>query len=157
MTTEDEIRFLILSLQREGNRQLAQALSPASITPSQAEVISILFQYGALSLKDLGRLLVCETGESPSRLVDRLVAIDLVRKVKSELDGRGVILSLTDKGNQAFREVIAPVEASIRSQIQVALSPSDLKKLHTLLFRFGKATGSIEALRAREKLNKSHN
>lgn len=151
MKTEDEIRFLILSLQREGNRQLTQALSPASITSAQAEVLSLLFQYGALSLKDLGRLLVCETGESPSRLVDRLVANGLVRKEKSNTDRRGVVLSLTDTGNRAYREVIAPVESSIRERIQAALPSGDLMQLLGLLSRLGDATNSLGALNARRE------
>lgn len=151
MKTEDEIRFLILSLQREGNRQLTQALSPASITSAQAEVLSLLFQYGALSLKDLGRLLVCETGESPSRLVDRLVANGLVRKEKSNTDRRGVVLSLTDTGNRAYREVIAPVESSIRERIQAALPSGDLMQLLGLLSRLGDATNALGALNARRE------
>lgn len=111
--------------------------------------MSLLVEYGRLSLRDLGRLLVCETSDSPSRLVDRLVASGLVVKAPSDLDRRGVILNLTGKGRKTYFEFVEPVEKSIRSQIQGSLSSVDLKQLHTLLWKFGKANGAVEALIAR--------
>ena len=37
MRPVEELRFLILAAQREGNRMLAQALRPLGITPAQAD------------------------------------------------------------------------------------------------------------------------
>jgi len=53
---------LVLAIQREGNRLLAAELKPLGITPSQAEVLRVLRDYGPLTLNALGGLLVCETG-----------------------------------------------------------------------------------------------
>ena len=79
MRPEEELRFLILGAQREGNRLLAAQLSPLGLTPSQAEVIRCLGDYGSMSLRALGELLVCESG-SPSRLVDALVSREIVAR-----------------------------------------------------------------------------
>src|SRR3954451_20095746 len=78
MKVDEELRYLVLAIQREGNRLLAAELRPLGITPSQAEVLRVLRDHGPLTLNALGGLLVCETGNSPSRLVDCLVAQGLV-------------------------------------------------------------------------------
>src|SRR5262245_7452406 len=80
MKVVEELRYLVLAIQREGNRLLAAELRPLGITPSQAEVLRVLRDHGPLTLNALGDLLVCETGNSPSRLVDRLVAQGLVKR-----------------------------------------------------------------------------
>ena len=45
-----ELRFLVLAAQREGNRQLTQALRDLGLTPAQAEVISALDERGSMTL-----------------------------------------------------------------------------------------------------------
>ena len=76
----EELRYLILAAQREGNRAFARRLRPLGLTPSQAEVLRLLDERQPLSLTGLGELLVCESGTNPSRLVDRLVTTGLVRR-----------------------------------------------------------------------------
>jgi len=128
----EELRYLILAIQREGNRLLAAELRPLGVTPSQAEVIRVLSDFGPLTLTGLGELLVCETGNSPSRLVDRLVAHGLVRRDVDPADRRYVTLSLTGDGKRLSRR-IAKVEERIYSTIDeyVANQPVD-ETLHTL-------------------------
>jgi DNA-binding MarR family transcriptional regulator len=54
----------------------------------------------------LGGLLVCETGNSPSRLVDRLVAQGLVQRSVDTVDRRYLALSLTPAGRALHRKVV---------------------------------------------------
>src|SRR5215831_19475198 len=93
MQPVEELRYLILAAQREGNRILAEALRPLGLTPSQAEALRVLQDHEPLSLIALGDLLVCETG-SPSRLVQGLVEDGLVERVPSTTDKRMVTLTL---------------------------------------------------------------
>ncbi len=151
MNLEDEVRYLILGLQREGNRQIAQVLAPAAVTPSQAEAISLLAEHEVLSLRDLGALLVCESGDSPSRLIDRLVDRGLVQKEISTLDRRSLSLTLTSKGVDIYRNVIEPAEVGIRKAIREALSQEEINQLHELLMRFAGVTNSSGALNARRE------
>ena len=88
MKVVEELRYLVLAIQREGNRLLAAELRPLGITPSQAEVLRVLRDHGPMTLNALGGLLVCETGNSPSRLVDRLVAQGLVKRGIDKVDRR---------------------------------------------------------------------
>jgi len=106
MEPAEELRYLILAIQREGNRVLAAELKPLGVTPSQAEVLRVLRDHGPLTLSGLGELLVCETGSSPSRLVDRLVTQGLVQRRAGADDRRFVTLALTPEGRRLARRVV---------------------------------------------------
>jgi DNA-binding MarR family transcriptional regulator len=104
MRPEEELRFLILGAQREGSRQLAAALAPLGLTPAQAEVVRCVADNGPMSLRELGAMLVCETG-SPSRLVDTLVGREVVARREDTTDRRQVTLTLTAEGKRLDRAV----------------------------------------------------
>lgn len=116
MRAAEELRYLILALQREGNRLLAAGLRPLGVTPSQAEVLRVLRDHGPLTLSGLGELLVCETGGNPSRLVDRLVTQGFVRREADVNDRRYVTLALTADGRRLVRR-IATVEDRVHDNI----------------------------------------
>lgn len=111
MRLAEEIRYLILAAQREGNRQLAEALKPLGLTPSQAEVVRLVADHQPLTMKGLGGLLVCESGTNPSRLVDRLVTSGLIERNVDANDRRGVKLTLTAKGDVAAAHIAEIEEA----------------------------------------------
>jgi DNA-binding MarR family transcriptional regulator len=119
MRFAEEVRYLVLAAQLEGRRQLARQLRPLGLTPSQAEVLRVLADYAPLTLNGLGQLLVCESGSSPSRLVDRMVTRDLVERQPSATDGRQVELTLTPAGS-ALATRVAEVENVMYAAIDAA-------------------------------------
>lgn len=135
MRTAEEIRYLILAAQREGNRLLARELRPLGITPAQAEALRLLKDEHTLSLAGLGELLVCESGTSPSRLVDRLVAAGLVRREVAKHDRRHVELSLTAEGARVARGVTR-VEDDLYQFIDAALAGRDTAEISGFLWAF---------------------
>jgi DNA-binding MarR family transcriptional regulator len=128
MRKAEQLRFLILAAQREGNRLLAQNLRPLGITPSQAEVLRLLADRQPLTLSGLGELLVCESGTNPSRLVDRLVAADLVDRVEARHDRRTVELTLTPRGRDVADQV-AEVEERLYESLEAAGAGRDLDEV----------------------------
>jgi len=132
MRSAEEIRYLILAAQREGNRQLATALRPLDVTPSQAEVLRVLEDRQPLTLSGLGELLVCESGGNPSRLVDRLVVAGLVRRAEAVHDRRHVELNLTQAGERLARK-IAQIEEAMYQGIDAAGAGRDLDEIITYL------------------------
>jgi len=132
MTPVEELRYLILALQREGNRLLAAGLRELKLTPSQAETLRVLADHQPLSLSGLGELLVCETGDNPSRLVDRLVKVGLVRREVDPDDRRHVTLTLTPAGQDRAREV-ATVEATLHGAIESLVAGQPLDQTLALL------------------------
>lgn len=130
MKPAEELRYLILALQREGNRQLVEVLHPIGLTPAQAEVMQVLDQYGELSLSQLGERLVCETG-SPSRLVKSMVSEGLVTREIDPNDGRALRLSLGEKGKgmisqlnqieEMYNQSIAELTVNLPIPLETAL------------------------------------
>lgn len=107
MDPVEELRYLVLAAQRDGNRALAALLRPLGVTPAQAEVIGVLAAAGRpLTVSEVGELLVCEPG-SPSRLVASLVSAGLVARTAHERDGRASALALTDAGKRLAKKTRA--------------------------------------------------
>jgi MarR family transcriptional regulator, organic hydroperoxide resistance regulator len=94
-----ELALLIKAGDRGLQRQINEAMAPLGVSGPQSEAIALIGGAGPLSLKQLGGLLVAESGH-PSRLVDRLVEAGLVERRASDDDRRQVQLSLTSKGRR---------------------------------------------------------
>jgi DNA-binding MarR family transcriptional regulator len=143
----EELRYLVLAANTEGKRQLAQQLRPLGLTPSQAEVLRVLVDHAPLTLSGLGSLLVCESGSSPSRLVDRVVAQGLVNRRPGTNDGREVELTLTPEGERLAREVAA-IEDAMYAAID-AITPDEIPVALDFLRTFVSGSPSGDALARR--------
>ena len=154
MRPAEELRYLILAIQREGNRLLAAELRPLGVTPSQAEVLRVLSDYGPLTLVGLGELLVCETSTSPSRLVDRLTARGLVRREADPDDRRFVTLALTSDGRRLVRGIVA-VENRLYERLDRLSSGQPVEQTLRLLRELAGAFPAGEAL-ARRRGDQPH-
>lgn len=149
MEAAEELRFLILAAQREGNRVLAQGLRPLGLTPSQSEVLRIVQVHQPLTLREVGELLVCDSGQSPSRLVDKLVEKGFIDRAVAENDRRSVVLSLTDAGREICKQVIA-VENRLYTLISEAIGDSDPNPAIELLRSIITGTAAQRALSRRK-------
>jgi DNA-binding MarR family transcriptional regulator len=132
MRTAEQIRFLILAAQREGNRHLMASLSEIDLTPAQSEALIIIANHGPLALKDLGDMLVCDSGTNPSRIVDRLVSAGLVHRAASEHDRRQIKLTVTPKGDDKANHVRG-IENQLYDAIDNALNRVDAETLIEVL------------------------
>ncbi|QPK78678.1 MarR family transcriptional regulator [Corynebacterium lizhenjunii] len=101
-----QLRYLILALQRQGNRQLNAAFAHLGLTAAQAEALEIIHTYGPLSTKEVGAYLVCEPG-SPSRLLATLASKGLTVRSNSDNDKRTTMHSLSPAGKKAAREILS--------------------------------------------------
>lgn len=147
MRIAEELRYLVLAANSEGKRQLAQQLRPLGLTPSQAEVLRVLADHAPLTLNGLGSLLVCESGSSPSRLVDRVVAQGLVNRRPGTTDGREVELTLTSEGTRLAVEV-AVIEEAMYAAID-AIGGQDARPTRDFLRTFVDGSPSGQALARR--------
>jgi MarR family transcriptional regulator, organic hydroperoxide resistance regulator len=147
MEPVEELRYLMLAVQREGNRTLTEALRPLDLTPSQAEVLRVLQEFQPLSLIALGDLLICETG-SPSRLVNGMVEAGLIERVPSTTNRRMVTLTLTEKG-QKRAERVREVEQMMYRTITELLGGVPLPVIQALLWRFIEGRPAGDALARR--------
>lgn len=128
MRRAEQIRYLVLAVQREGNRQLTSGLKPLGVTPAQSEVLRILGEHAPMTLTALGRMLVCESGSNPSRLVDKLVDARLVNRVADDQDRRQVSLTLTAHGRSRERAVNV-IENVVYSELESTFDRVDVDGL----------------------------
>ena len=99
-----ELALAVKAAQRELEQRMNDAVRPLGITAAQADAIVVIGRAGPLSHKQLGDLLIAESGH-PSRLVDRLVDAGLVRRRAAEDDRRRIELSLTAKGRRMEKRI----------------------------------------------------
>jgi DNA-binding MarR family transcriptional regulator len=69
---------------------------------------------------------------SISRLVDRLVARELLERLPDPTDRRGTVVRVTDEGYRTFRRIAGEHSRSIERTVGTALSDADLSELRRL-------------------------
>jgi DNA-binding MarR family transcriptional regulator len=145
----EELRYLVLAAQRDGNRALAALLRPLDVTPAQAELIGVLARSeDPLTIRQVGDRLVCEPG-SPSRLVASLVDAGLVVRRPHPKDARASTLELSQRG-QKTAEGIRRVEERFHYDLRARLtSQRDADAAMRVLRRLADDGASGAALRRR--------
>jgi DNA-binding MarR family transcriptional regulator len=151
MDQVEELRYLVLAAQRDGNRMLGALLRPLGLTPAQAEVLTVLARAARpLTVRELGDLLVCEPG-SPSRLVSSLADAGHVARRPHPEDGRASALELSSQGRKAAAQV-REVDARFHDELRARLtSQRDTQAAARVLRRIasgGASAGALERRRA---------
>lgn len=115
----EELRYLIKAVDKEGEEQHTRMLAPFGVTPSQNEILKILAQQDGLATTQIGDLLICGS-DNPSRVLDRLIQKELIKKKKDTIDSRKNNIYLTDKGRTILKETMK-IEAEFNKSIQEKL------------------------------------
>jgi MarR family transcriptional regulator, organic hydroperoxide resistance regulator len=105
----DPLYELALSVKagaRELDRRIGDLMRPLGLTAQQADALYVIGQAEPLSLKELGDLLIAESGH-PSRLVDRLVEAGFVERVGAADDRRRIVLTLMPAGRRVEKKIHA--------------------------------------------------
>jgi DNA-binding MarR family transcriptional regulator len=131
----NRLRYLILAIQAKGNRQLNSALeqADAGVTSTQAEVLEVLAEQGALSQSDLATQLVCTKGNI-SRLLDRMEAKKLLSRDIDPESRRRTLIRISDEGREAYVRATRPI-AGLLATIGGLYSETELAQLDGLLTR----------------------
>lgn len=148
MDKGEQLRYLVLAVQREGNRQLTDALAPLGLTPSQGEVLQVLQKQQPLTLLELGERLVCESG-SPSRLVNTMIDKGLISKTVSSTDRRAVQLTLTEQAYDLL-PTLNEIEKRFNEAPYQFLDEATIEQAVNLLWRFAENTSGGQALKRRQ-------
>jgi len=122
MSDVQRLALLVKAVHRKAMRDMNAALRGLELTAPQAEALAVLHDAGALSLNELGALLIAEGGH-PSRLVDRLVAAGWVARAEAPDDRRRVTLRLTPAGERLHvlaQERAAPIQANFAERLDGA-------------------------------------
>lgn len=122
------VERLVLSVMRQGDRV---GTEPSPLTLTQALALRTIADHGPLRLGILARLLGT-TNATASRTVDILEAMLLLRRVRDPLDGRGVIVELTTKGEVWVQERRDALEDML-GELIAEMRPRDQRRFVVLL------------------------
>lgn len=147
------LRFLIKSCERESLYIFNNLLKGLNLTSNQVEVITILNSYGAMSVKELGDLLICEK-KSPSRLVQSLIKKKLLTKKIDEKDKRVSLIDLTSQGKKLIPEINAANKKFNRIIEEKIHNSNQVDELIDILSTYLEGTDSLSKIRRRYNTEK---
>jgi DNA-binding MarR family transcriptional regulator len=145
-----EFGLEVKAIQRELEQQANAAMRPLGLTAAQADAVIVIGQAGPVSLKQLGDLLIAESGH-PSRLVDRLVDAGLVERRPAADDRRRVELSLTARGRRLEKRAAA-ARARLLELARETIGDRDLAPALELLRDLVRYTRFAELVARRREL-----
>jgi DNA-binding MarR family transcriptional regulator len=118
-------------------REMEKTFAQHGLNDATFDVLATLRRSGppySLSPGDLLATMMITSGTMTNR-VDQLEKVGLVERTQNPEDGRGVIISLTDKG---FAVIDAAVTDHVATQLRLTsmLSPKDTAALNRLLSKY---------------------
>jgi DNA-binding MarR family transcriptional regulator len=137
---EDQLCFALHAASRAYDGLYRSLLKESGLTYPQYLVMLVLWQYGPLSVKELGTRLRLDSG-TLSPLVRRLESAGLVRRERSAQDERSVIVRLTPAGEQMRTTIDAvPQAIAAATGLTRAEATALVAELAALTARLEKAT-----------------
>jgi len=135
----EEVQRLSMDLLWYEQRQFAQELTQTGLTVPQFVTMSVLHDTGTQS--PMGGLaeMVRQCSATMTGIVDRLVRLGLVQRMRSDEDRRSVLVGLTPKGEELLREVKTGRRARMQ-RILSRMSPEVRQQVVPLLRAYLQAT-----------------
>ena len=128
------VTFRLHTLAKLTDRVSQQAyVAETGLPLGEGRCLSAIGSFRPLSVIDLAARANLNKGQA-SRAAQSLVDQGLVRKQASEVDGRGVVLTLTAKGERLWQRVMDLVERR-NAEITACLSAAERAQLDRLLDR----------------------
>jgi DNA-binding MarR family transcriptional regulator len=101
---DESVGYLMRRILATVSQEVERELEPSGLTNAQWVPLLKLYMGTASTVAELARECMLDTG-GMTRLLDRLEAKGLVRRVRSSEDRRVVNLELTDEGRAAAKEI----------------------------------------------------
>ncbi len=128
---KNQLCFPLYAASREILRKYTPFLSELDLTYTQYIVMMVLWEEKTLTVGELGKRLLLDTG-TLSPLLKAMEKKNLLRRTRDTSDERIVKLAITPEG-EALKEKAAEVPAKIGSCIHI--EPKEAQELYTLLYK----------------------
>ena len=135
---ENQLCFPLYVCSKEVVRRYAPLLDQLNLTYTQYLVMLALWEYGSMSVGEMGERLYLDSG-TLTPLLKKLETKGLLIRLRSDSDARRVDVALTDAG-RALKEQAQKVPAQMGSC--VGISPDEGATLIRLLHKVIDAVGS---------------
>lgn len=141
---EDSLGFLVRDLNRAVQREIGARVAAHGVAPGAWYLLRMLWERDGLTQRELAR----RVGTTEPTVVVALRGMEeggLIRRERSESDGRRVHIHLTEAGRR-LREALLPVAHEVNARATRGLSADEAAFLRALLRRaranFGPAAGA---------------
>jgi DNA-binding MarR family transcriptional regulator len=142
---ENSVGYLVNKLAQTVAREVDNRMVDLGLTDAQWKPLLLLQQGTCSTAADISRIACHDTG-AVTRLLDRLEAKTLIRRVRSAEDRRVVNLELTNEGKQVAAEV-PKILANLANEVLEGFSQEEFLVFRNLL---GRALNNALALNAPE-------
>lgn len=130
---EESVGYLVNRLAQTIGRELDRRMIDLGLTDAQWKPMFLLYQGECSTAADFSRIACHDTG-AVTRLLDRLEAKGLIRRVRSADDRRVVNLELTESGEKIAAEV-PKIIVGLANQVLTGFSPDEFAQFKNLLGR----------------------
>lgn len=127
----NQLCFPLYACSREVIRQYKPFLDRLNLTYTQYITMMLLWEHGAMTVKDLGEALFLDSG-TLTPLLKKLEGKGLLTRKRSEKDERSLIVAITEAG-EALKEraVNVPVQMARCSNLE----PEEAAVLYRILYK----------------------
>ena len=146
---DESVGYLMRRILSAVSLEVDRELEPSGLTNAQWVPLLKLHMGSASTVAELARECMLDTG-GMTRLLDRLEAKGLVRRIRSSEDRRVVNLELTDEGRAAAREIPA-ILCGVQNSHMRGFSVEEWQTLKGLLRRILDNAVAIQAEREENK------
>ena len=127
------VGYLVNRVRADLLAAMDRELEPFDVTSAQYIIMGHLVYNLASSASGLCKGIAYDPG-AMTRMIDRLEAKGLIRRVRSEDDRRAVVLELTDEGRAVFPKMRVKV-VGVLNHLMRGFSKAEARQLESLLQR----------------------
>lgn len=131
---ENQLCFPLYVCAKEVVRSYTPLLEPLGLTYTQYIAMMALWEHKSLTVKEMGRLLMLDSG-TLTPMLKKMEKAGWLKRERSRKDERKVIITITDEG-ELLQEKAA--EVSVRMAQCITLGNEEAIQLYTLLKRLMK-------------------
>ena len=128
---ENQLCFPLYAASREVIKLYKPFLDKLELTYTQYITMMVLWEYGEVNVKELGRRLLLDSG-TLTPLLKKLEAKGLITRRRSPDDERSLLVRLTSEGEQMKEDAVS-IPGSIACCMK--LEPDEARELYRMLYK----------------------
>lgn len=137
--TEVELARLVSQLERQLSQRLIRCLTAAGSSVKEWQVVSALTERAGRTMTEIADVLSMPA-PTATKLIDTMVANNLVFRRGDDTDRRRVLLYLAPRGRDKY-ERLAPIVAGEQAELSSLADGDDLPELVRLLSQLSERVG----------------
>lgn len=132
---ERQLSFILYVCSKETIRRYQSYLEELNLTYTQYLVLLVLWNGDNIPVNELGKRLYLDSG-TLTPMLKKLETKDLIKRVRDTVDGRNVLVSLTDEG-RAMREQAKDIPETIFAETGIPedVASDMIDKLNDILLK----------------------